>query len=579
MSLTSTRLSSSSQASASANFLAKFTPNRMIVGALVLIITIFFLLFLVAPLSTVFENIFITNPAFAENTVLKRLLAYFHQPALITSLKNSFSVALLVTVIIIPIAFIFAYGLTRSCMPFKGIHRSISLIPLLAPSLLSAISLIYWFGNQGIALKFWQFLGFESIYGMSGIVLAELFAIFPHVLMILTTTLTIADARLYEAADTMGTSSARKFFTITLPDCKYGIISAAMVAFTLTITDFGVPKIVGGNFDVLATDVFRLMIGQQDFQQGALVALLLLLPAIFTFSIDLIIRRKNAATLSAKSILLVPKKSSRFDMAMFSFCSIISLLMLAMLLMPIYASFVSFWPYNLELSLVNYRSILVESDLAHTIMNTLTLASFTAIFGVITIFIAAWLIEKTSGFAKIKGLLRLFAMLPMAVPGLVLGIGYILFFNMPDNPLNGLYHTMTILVICTIIHFFSTSFISTAGALKSIDSEFEAVAYSLKTPILRTLWTVTLPISLPTLVDVARYLFINAMTTISAVIFIYSPETELAAVAILNLDDAGDVGGATAMAVMITTLSVLALLFFSLAEKVVFKRTQQWRSA
>ena len=221
----------------------------------------------------------------------------------------------------------------------------------------------------------------------------------------------------------------------------------------------------------------------------------------------------------------------------------------------------------------------MESDLAHTIMNTLTLASFTAIFGVITIFIAAWLIEKTSGFAKIKGLLRLFAMLPMAVPGLVLGIGYILFFNMPDNPLNGLYHTMTILVICTIIHFFSTSFISTAGALKSIDSEFEAVAYSLKTPILRTLWTVTLPISLPTLVDVARYLFINAMTTISAVIFIYSPETELAAVAILNLDDAGDVGGATAMAVMITTLSVLALLFFSLAEKVVFKRTQQWRSA
>src|SRR5699024_10642957 len=110
--------------------------------------------------------------------------------------------------------------------PFKGMNPAISLIPLLAPSLLSAISLIYWFGNQVIALKFWQFLGFESIYGMSGIVLAELFAVFPHVLMILTTTLTIADARLYEAADTMGTSKARKFFTITLPGCKYGIISA-----------------------------------------------------------------------------------------------------------------------------------------------------------------------------------------------------------------------------------------------------------------------------------------------------------------------------------------------------------------
>lgn len=557
----------------------RITPNKMIVATLMLLITLFFILFLVAPLATVFENIFIVDPAFADSSVIHRLMAYFQQPSLLNSLKNSLSVALLVTLIIIPIAFIFAYGLTRSCMPFKGMNRAISLIPLLAPSLLSAISLIYWFGNQGIALKFWQFLGFESIYGMSGIVLAELFAIFPHVLMILTTTLTIADARLYEAADTMGTSKTRKFFTITLPGCKYGIISAAMVAFTLTITDFGIPKIVGGNFDVLATDVFRLMIGQQDFQQGALVALLLLLPALFTFSIDLLIRKKHAATLTSKSVVLVPKKSTRFDLLMFGFCSLISLLMLAMLMMPIYASFVSFWPYNLSLSLINYHSILVESDLFHTIINTLTLASFTAIFGIIIIFIAAWLIEKTAGFPRIKALLRLFAMLPMAIPGLVLGIGYILFFNMPENPLNGLYHTMSILVICTIIHFFSTSFISTSSALKSIDNEFESVAYSLKTPILRTLWTVTLPISLPTLIDVARYLFINAMTTISAVIFIYSPETELAAVAILNLDDAGDVGGATAMAVIITALSTAALLFFALLEKIILHRTQRWRAA
>lgn len=563
----------------SVSLLSKITPNRSITAILTVLITILFLIFLIAPLATVFENLFIVDPSFSGSSVLSRLIAYFQQPSLLNSLKNSLSIAFLVTIIIIPVAFLFAYGLIRSCMPLKGLHRAISLIPLLAPSLLSAISLIYWFGNQGIALQFWQFLGFESIYGMSGIVLAELFAIFPHVLMILTTTLTIADARLYEAADSMGTSPIRKFLTITLPACKYGIISAAMVAFTLTITDFGIPKIVGGNFDVLATDVFRLMIGQQDFQQGALVALLLLLPALFTFSIDLLIRKKHAATLSSKSVILVPKKSRLLDNSMSAFCAFISLLMLAMIIMPIYASFVSFWPYNLKLSLINYHSIFVESDLFHTIINTLTLASLTAIFGVIIIFLTAWLIEKTEGFPRIKALLRLFAMLPMAIPGLVLGIGYILFFNMPNNPFNSLYHSMTILVVCTIIHFFSTSFISTSSALKSIDSEFEAVAASLKTPILRTLRTITLPISLPTLIDVARYLFINAMTTISAVIFIYSPETELAAVAILNLDDAGDVGGATAMAVIITTLSVTALIFFSLLEKIVLQKTQRWRKS
>lgn len=556
----------------------RFTPNKMIIAGFTAMIALFFLAFLILPLGTVFEHIFIVDPGFAGTSVWDRLASYFRQPSLLNSLKNSLSVAILVTVIIIPIAFFFAYGLTRSCMPFKRTSRAISLIPLLAPSLLSAISLIYWFGNQGVALKFWQMLGFDSIYGMSGIVLAELFAVFPHVLMILTTTLAIADARLYEAADTMGTSSFRKFMTITLPACKYGLISAAMVSFTLTITDFGIPKIVGGNFDVLATDVFRLMIGQQDFQQGALVALLLLLPAVFSFSIDFMIRKKHSATLTSKSVVLVPKKSTKFDLAIGSFCWVICGLMLAMLLMPIYASFVSFWPYNMSLSLINYNSILVESDLAHTIFNTLTLATGTAIFGTFAVFMTAWLLEKTDGFPRVKSALRLLAMLPMAVPGLVLGIGYILFFNMAENPLHGLYHTMTILVVCTIIHFFSTSFISISGSLKNIDAEFEAVALSLKTPILRTLRTVTLPISMPVLVDVARYLFINAMTTISAVIFIYSPETELAAVAILNLDDAGDVGGATAMAVIITALSVLALIVFAIIEKIVLHRTQGWRN-
>lgn len=551
--------------------------NRSIVAVLTIALALFLITFLLLPLGTVFEHIFIVDPSFKETSAWKRLLSYFHQPSLLNSLKNSLAVALLVTVIIIPIAFFFAYGLTRSCMPFKNSSRAISLIPLLAPSLLSAISLIYWFGNQGVALKFWQFLGFESIYGMSGIVLAELFAVFPHVLMILTTTLTIADSRLYEAADAMGASPLRKFLTITLPGCKYGLISAAMVAFTLTITDFGIPKIVGGNFDVLATDVFRLMIGQQDFQQGALVALLLLLPALLSFSIDFMIRKKHAATLTAKSVILVTKKSPRFDLFIGCFCWFICLLMLAMLIMPIYASFVSFWPYNLTLSMINYHSILVESDLAHTIINTLTLATGTAIFGTFTVFMSAWLLEKTTGFTRVKSALRLLALLPMAVPGLVLGIGYILFFNMADNPLNSLYHTMTILVICTIIHFFSTSFISISSALKNIDPEFEAVALSLKTPILRTLRTVTLPISLPVLIDVARYLFINAMTTISAVIFIYSPETQLAAVAILNLDDAGDVGGATAMSVIITALSTLALIGFALMEKLILKHTQGWR--
>ena len=118
-------------------------------------------------------------------------------------------------------------------MRFKGLARTITLVPLLAPSLLSAISLIYWFGNQGVLKSWLTALGIEQIYGAPGIVLAEIFSTFPHALMILITALTAADARLYEAADAMGTNGARKFFTITLPGAKYGLISAALVTFTL----------------------------------------------------------------------------------------------------------------------------------------------------------------------------------------------------------------------------------------------------------------------------------------------------------------------------------------------------------
>jgi iron(III) transport system permease protein len=168
--------------------------------------------------------------------------AYFETPALAESLWNSIWVSLLVTAVVVPAAFVFAYAIARSCMPIKAVFRTIALAPLLAPSLLSAIAFIYWFGNQGVLKDWMHALGIASIYGAPGIVLAEIFAVFPHALMILVTALSLADARLYEAADALGTSRARKFFTITLPGAKYGIASAAMVSFTLVITDFGIRR-------------------------------------------------------------------------------------------------------------------------------------------------------------------------------------------------------------------------------------------------------------------------------------------------------------------------------------------------
>ncbi|WP_295957946.1 putative 2-aminoethylphosphonate ABC transporter permease subunit [Rhodoferax sp.] len=503
---------------------------------------------------------------------------YLASPALLQSLWHSVWVSVLVTLIVLPLAFTFAYAITRSCMPFKGLLRTITLLPLLAPSLLSAISLIYWFGNQGVAKEFWRSLGFDGIYGPSGIVLAECFAVFPHVLMVLVTALTLADARLYEAADALGTSTWRKFFTITLPGAKYGLISAALISLTLVATDFGIPKVVGGNFNVLATDVFKLVIGQQDFQRGAVVALLLLTPAVLTFMVDYFVQRKQTAMLSARAVALAPRPSPGFDAAMTLFCCAICALMLAVFCMAVFASFATLWPYKLAPSLVHYVSGLVDAELGEAFVNSLKLAAGTSVIGPLVVFVGAYLLEKTRGLDWARPLIRLMAMLPMAVPGLVLGLGYIFFFNAPQNPLNFLYQTGALLVLCTIVHFYTTGHLTMLTALKAIDAEFESVSGSLKVPFYVTFFRVTLPICLPTLLDVSRYFFINAMTTISAVVFLYSPETKLASVAILNLDEAGDTGPAAAMAVLIAGASLLVTMLYLALGKLVEKRTQAWRT-
>src|SRR5678816_4514100 len=505
---------------------------------------------------------------------LAHFAAYFETPALAQSIWNSVWVSGLVMLITVPAAFTFAYALTRSCMRFKTLLRNIALIPLLAPSLLSAISFIYWFGNQG-AFKSW--MGETQIYGARGIVLSLVYATFPHALMILITALSLTDARLYEAADSMGTRTLRKFFTITLPAAKYGLISAAMVVFTYAISDFGVPKVIGGSFNVMATDIFKLVIGQQDFAKGAVVGITLLVPVFITYIVDLLVQRRQMAQLTSRSVPYSPKRARGFDAAMAAFCWLIAALMLAVLGMAVWASFVKLWPYDLSLSLNHYRMGLVEAGILDAYVNSIKMALWCATGGTVFVFVCAYLLEKTRGLDWVRPVLRMFAVLPMGVPGLVLGLGFIFFFNHPANPLNGIYHTMAILVISTVVHYYTPSHMTALTALKQIDAEFEAVSASLKVPFFKTFWVVTVPVCLPAILDISRYFFVNAMTTISAVVFLYSPDTMLAAIAILNLDEAGEIGPATAMATLIVLTSSAACFLYYLLNRFLEVKTQAWR--
>jgi iron(III) transport system permease protein len=358
------------------------------------------------------------------------------------------------------------------------------------------------------------------------------------------------------------------------------------VTFTLVITDFGIPKVIGGNFNVLATDVFKLVIGQQDFARGAVVAILLLAPAVLTFAVDHYVNRRQTAMLTARAIPYAPRPAHGFDVAMTLYCVVIAFLMLAMLGMAVFASFATFWPYQLAPSLRHYMMGIVDAEVGAAFVNSLTMAGATALFGTVLVFCSAYLLEKTPGgraadrgpVGWLRTLVRALAMLPMAVPGLVLGLGYIFFFNAPANPLSGLYHTLALLTLCTIVHFYTTGHLTATTALKALDNEFEAVSASLKVPFFKTFWRVTVPICTPALVDIARYFFVNAMTTISAVVFLYAPETKVASIAILNLDEAGELGAAAAMAVMIAAASALATLAFMALAWWIGRRTQAWRT-
>jgi iron(III) transport system permease protein len=471
-------------------------------------------------------------------------------------------------------AFGYAYAITRSCMPFKPLFQILGSAPILAPSLLPAISLIFLLGNQGIAK---DLLGGHSVYGVIGISLGLIFWTFPHALMIMTTSLRTSDARLYEAARALKLSSFKTFFVVTLPAAKYGLISTLIVVFTLVVCDFGVPKVIGGSYNVLATDIFKQVIGQQNFSMGAVTSIMLLIPALLAFVVDRWVQKKQKNLFDTRSVPYQPEPNRTRDGLCLLYCSVVSVAVLIVLGMAVYGSLVTFWPWNKALTLNNYNFAEMSTYGWSPYFNSLKMAAGVAIIGTALIFVGAYCIEKGRAFAPIRQVMQMLSVVPMAVPGMVLGLGYIFYFNDANNPLNILYGTMAFLVVNTVIHYYTVGHMTAITALKQIPAEIEATAASVKLPQYKLFFKVTLPICVPATLDIASYLFINALTTTSAVVFIYSTDTIPASVSVLNMDDAGQTGAAAAMAVMIMISAAVAKVVHLTLGRWLENRTQAWR--
>jgi iron(III) transport system permease protein len=502
--------------------------------------------------------------------------SFLASPTLLRAAGHSLTMALVTLLVTLILAFPVAYGLTRSRMKLAGPIGLVLQLPLLAPSLLPALSLVTLFGNQGL----WRgvLLG-HSLYGPVGIVVAEIFYCLPHALMILCTALSVADARLYDAAQSLGAGRLRRFLSITLPGARYGMVAAAFVVFSLVLTDFGIPKVLGGSYDVLATEVFQQVVGQQNFGMGAVVGIVLLLPALLAFLAEGWGARRQAALLSARSMPYRPRRDPVTDIGLLAFCLGVALMLLIVFLVAVYASLVKLWPYNLQLTLANYDFGRFDESGWQSLVTSLQLALLTAIAGTPVMLAGAYLVEKLPGLAVWKSAYRLLAVLPLGIPGMVLGLAYIFFFTGPVNPMTGLYGSMALLVLATCVHFYSVGHLTLVTALKQQDSAFEAVSASLKVPLWLSFWRVSLPLCLPAVLDVAAYLFVNAMTTVSAMVFLYTPEHKPASVAILAMDDAGAVAPAAAMAVLVALAAALVRAAHDRIGRQFLRRTQPWRPA
>jgi iron(III) transport system permease protein len=505
--------------------------------------------FVAVPLFAILRLSFVTPEGLGLANYARELAS----PKFSRIVANSFAVAIAATVITVLLAYGFAWAIKRTAMPFKRTCGAIALLPLYAPSLVQALGILFLFGRNGIVNRTFDLR--IDIYGFWGIVVSDVFYSFPHAFLILSAALAVGDARLYESARMLGAGPARLFRTITLPSTRYGIISAIFVVFTIVITDFGNPMVIGGDYGVLATEIYNQVSGQGRMELGAVIGVVLLVPAAVAVIVEKLVLREQHAAVSERSHPLSIVRGPWRDRVAFAGAAVVCAAIASVVAVVVVASFVTLWPYNMSMSLRHYR-FEVQNGIAPlwtSIVVSLIAAALGVVVAVLAACVARWLKPALSQA------LSFLAVLPAAVPGMVLGLGYILAFNDPDHPLGFLYGTLAILAICNVYHYHAQGYLIATTSVGQVSRVFDETSTSLGASRMRTLRDVILPLIAPSLAAIGVFFFVRSMVTLSAVIFIVTPATQLAAVSVLLLDDSGNQNQAAAFSVCIMLVVAAAL--------------------
>lgn len=462
-------------------------------------------------------------------------------------LKNSVITTVIATAISIVLSFFLAYMLNRSNIKFKSFFVVLFTIPMLIPSISHGMGLVFLFGDNGIVTNL---LGLNiGLYGYKGIVMGSVLYSFPVSFLMFNDSFQYEDFTIYEAASVLGMSKVRQFISITLPSMRRTIVSAILAVFTMIFTDYGVSLMTGGTDMTLPVYMYREVIGMMNFSGGAVVGVVLLLPAMVAFIMDLKNSGINASGSTVTKAYLIEDNKVRDIIVYIVFAVVIFLLCLPIIAFVL-LSFVKQYPIDMSFSLETAKKLL-SSGIGQYFINSVAIALLTSLVGTCLSYFSAYVTSRSQK-AISNGVLHFISMLSLAVPGIVLGLSYVLTFkNVP------IYGTIFILVVVNIAHFFSSPYLLAYNSLSKFNPNLEDVADTLGINRLKLLFSVYIPSTRATIVEMYSYFFVNAMITISAVSFLMNFRTMPLSLLIPQLESQSFIEGTAMVSLLILVINLV----------------------
>ena len=528
-------------------------------------IFLFLVLFIVYPLS-----ILLVDSVYEENQITLSVFArIFGMSGFRKAISNTLQLGFISGILATLVGFLFAYVdmyVSVGNKFVKSLFKIVSVLPVVSPPFVLSLSAIMLFGRTGIITRNLFNLSTTKLYGLPGICLVQTLTFFPVCYLMLKGLLKNIDPSLEEAARNIGASRWKVFTSVTLPLLLPGLGNAFLVTFIESVADFANPMIIGGNFDTLATSIYLQLTGAYDKSGATAMAVVLLFISMGLFIVEKYrLERKSVATLTGKASrerMRIKDKSVRVPLVTISI--VISLFVIVLYILVVFGSLFKIWGRNYSLSLKWYQYIFKNNGykvFLDSIWLSLIASPITALISMII----AYLVVKRK-FAG-KGFMEFIAMLAMAVPGTVLGVGFIRGFNsgiFHSGFMQGLYGTGAILVIVFIVRSLPIGTRSGIAALRQIDKSIEESAYDLGADSFTVFTTVTLPLIKDSFFSGLVTTFVRSITAISAIILLVTPQFVLITVRINEHAEKGNYGIACAYATILIIITYTAITLMNL---------------